>query len=139
MDMMLRKLNPRRKGVAALELAVLLPFLAFLFVIAVDWSRLFYCSLTVENCARNGAMYLSDPYNTTLSPYPTLTAAALADASNITPQPTVSSASGSDGGGSYVDCTVSYTFQTVTNFPGVPSSNPIVRTVRVYTAPRAPN
>jgi Flp pilus assembly protein TadG len=137
--MILRKLCPKRHGVAALELAVLLPFLAFLFVLAVDWSRLFYYSLTVENCARNGAMYLSDPYNSTLSPYPDLTTAATADAPNITPQPTVSSAPGSDGNGPYVDCTVSYTFQTITNFPGVPSSNPIVRTVRVYTAPQAPN
>jgi hypothetical protein len=37
-----------------------------------------------------------------------------------------------------VDCTVQYQFRTVTNFPGVPNSNPITRTVRVYTAPQMP-
>ena len=137
--MILRKVCSRRKGVAAVELAALLPLLAFLFVIAVDWSRLFYYSITVENCARNGAFYASDPFDTTRSPYANITAAALADASNLTPPPTVSSVSGSDSNGAYVDCTVSYTFQTVTNFPGVPSSNAIVRTVRIYTAPQTPN
>jgi Flp pilus assembly protein TadG len=135
---MVHRVSPSRRGVAAVELAAVLPFLAFVFVIGVDWSRLFYCSLTVEQCARNGAFYASDPYNTTLSPYADITSAALADASNLTPQPTVSLASGSDGNGAYADCTVSYTFQTITNFPGVPSSNPIVRTVRVYLAPNTP-
>ena len=136
---MLRKVLARRDGVAATELAVLLPFLAFLFVVAVDWARLFYFSVTVANCARNGAAYACDPYSTMLPAYPNLTAAALADAPNLSPQPTVTSASGVDAdGNSYVDCTVSYTFRTVTNFPGVPSSNPVVRTVRAYLAPSVP-
>src|SRR4051812_16370068 len=58
-----------RPGAAALELALLLPFLAFLFVIAIDWSRVFYYSLVVDNCARNGAVYSSDPYALVVSPY----------------------------------------------------------------------
>jgi Flp pilus assembly protein TadG len=129
----------RRQGVAAVELAVLLPVLAFLFVIAVDWSRIFYYSLTITNCARNGAFYVSDPYATTLSPYDSLKAAALADAPNLSPQPDVTAASGTDTNGSYVDCTVSYPFQTLTNFPGVPQLNTLTRTVRVYQAPKIPN
>src|SRR5438477_7483392 len=95
----------RRRGVAAVELAVLLPFLAFLFVIAVDWSRIFYYSLTVSNCARNGALYAADPYSTTIRPYSSIDAAALADAPNLSPTPTVTSASGADGYGTYVECT----------------------------------
>src|SRR5262249_38652771 len=62
-----------RRGAAAVELAVLLPFLAFLFVIAVDWSRIFYYSMTVTNCARNGALWAGDPYTTTLRPYSNIT------------------------------------------------------------------
>jgi Flp pilus assembly protein TadG len=128
-----------RSGVAAVELAVLLPFLAFLLVIAVDWARVFYFSLVVDNCARNGAVYASDPYATVKSPYATLQDAALADAPNLNPKPTVTSVSGVDASANkYVDCTVSYPFSTVSNFPGVPKNNTIVRTVRVYQAAQTP-
>jgi hypothetical protein len=116
-----------------------LPFLLFLFVIAVDWARVFYYTQVVENCARNGAIYSSDLYSLTQSPYTSLTAAAVADAPGLTPQPTVTSSSGSDSYGNYVTCTVSYTFQTLTNFPGVPQSTPIVQTVKVYQAQKLPN
>jgi Flp pilus assembly protein TadG len=127
-----------RQGVAAVELAILLPFLAFLFVIAVDWARLFYYSVTVTNCARNGALYNSDPVAQAISPYPNVTQAALADAPNLSPTPTVSSTSGTDAYGAYVEVTVSYPFQTVTNFPGVPNTTNVVRTVRMSVAPRTP-
>jgi Flp pilus assembly protein TadG len=136
---MVRKACRGRRGAAMVELTLLLPFLLFLFVIAVDWGRIFYCSQIVENCARNGAIYSSDLYSLTHSPYASLTAAALADAPDLTPQPTVTSSSGSDSYGNYVSCTVSYPFQTLTNFPGVPQSTPIVCTVKVYQAPKLPN
>src|SRR5262245_15796513 len=139
---MARRVRPDRTGVAAVELAILLPFLAYIFVIALDWSRIIYYTVTVNNCARNGALWLSDPYSTMISAYPTLTAAALADASNLSPQPTVQDppASGVDANGySYKECTVTYPFQTLTNVPGVPKTTTITRTVRVLTAPKAPN
>ncbi len=50
-----------RRGVAVVELAVLLPLLVFLFVVTVDFARVYYFSLTLQNCARAGAMYASDP------------------------------------------------------------------------------
>ena len=128
-----------RRGVAAVELALLIPILAFLLVVAVDWCRIFYCSVTIDNCARNGALWASDPYGTVRSQYSTMKAAALADAPNLSPQPKVSSTSGVDSGNSYVDCTVTYTFTTVTNFPGIQHSTQLVRTVRVYLAPQMPN
>ena len=128
-----------RRGVAAVELAFLLPFLAFLFVIAVDWSRIFYFTVIVTNCARNGALYACDPVTQPSSPYQNVTAAALADAKDLSPAPTVTSSTGSDASGSYVDVTVSYTFQTVTNFPGVPTNTNVVRTVRMRTLPKVPN
>ncbi len=147
-----------RRAAAAVEFAVLAPFLAFLFVIAVDWARVFYYSIAVKNCARNGALYLSQKQSakTTSSPYTDsgyvnlyiksaspVTAAALADASDLTPTPTVTSATGSDSYGSYVEVTVSYTFQTVTDFSVgiflVPSSTNVTRTVRMYVPPESPN
>ena len=127
-----------RRGAAAVEFAVVAPFLMFLFIIAMDWGRLFYHSIIVNNCARNGAMYAADPWATARSPYTSLSQAALADAPNLNPAPDVTSSSGTDSFGNYVDCTVSYTFKTITKYPGVPSSNPIVRTVRIYQAPQTP-
>jgi Flp pilus assembly protein TadG len=147
-----------RKGAQVVELAILLPFLAFMFVIVVDWARIFYYSITVKNCARNGALYLAQQQSarTTTSPYTDsglvnlyvnspspVTAAALADASDLRPTPTVTSATGSDGYGPYVEVTVSYPFRTVTNFSVgnflVPSSTTVTSTVRVYVPPEDPN
>jgi Flp pilus assembly protein TadG len=126
--------------VAAVELAFVLPLLAFLCVIAIDYGRVFYYSLTVVNCARNGALYASDPFAPTESPYTSLKQAALADAGNLTPAPTVTSTSGTDVvGNPYVAVTASYTFETITHFPGVPQSVTIVRTVQMRTEPVIPN
>src|SRR5712671_2456593 len=98
---MLRQ-RPARRGVAAVELAILLPLLVFLLVIAIDWARVFFYTVTIENCARNGALWASDPY-TQNQGYTTISQAALADASDIHPAPTVTSATGTDNGHSYID------------------------------------
>jgi Flp pilus assembly protein TadG len=146
-----------RRAAAAVEFALLAPFLVFLFVIAVDWARVFYYSTAVKNCARNGALYMSlqQSAKTTTSPYTDsgyvnlyvnaanpVTAAALADASDLKPTPTVTSATGSDSNGSYVEVTVSYTFKSVTNFSvrnfEVPSSTNVTSTVRMYVPPESP-
>jgi Flp pilus assembly protein TadG len=126
--------------VAAVELAVLVPLLAVLFCIAVDWSRIFYYSVVIENCARNGAVWASDPYSGVVSPYPDMTTAALADAQGISPTPTVTRNDGTDAttGYPYVECTVTYTFTTVSNFPLIPSSTTLTRTVRMYITPQVP-
>ena len=71
----------------ALEFAVVVPFLVFLFIIALDWARIFYFSIIVNNCARNGAMFAVDPYATAKSPYANITAAALADATDCAALP----------------------------------------------------
>ena len=42
-------------------MALLLPLLVFLYVIGVDFARVFYYSQVIENAARNGALYASDP------------------------------------------------------------------------------
>ena len=148
-----------RKGVQVLEFAVLLPFLAFMFVIVIDWARIFYYSITVTNCARNGAMYYARAQSatTTTAPYTDdglvnlylnaspdpVTAAALADASDLAPAPTVTKNTGSDTYGPYVEVTVSYAFQTVTHFSVatfvVPSSTNVTSTVRMYVPPESPN
>jgi Flp pilus assembly protein TadG len=126
-----------RKAVAAVELAVLLPFITFLFVIAVDFARIFYFSQIIENCARNGALYASDPKAPASNLYSSVQEAALADAANLNPQPTVTSATGTDAAGnSYVAVTVAWPFQSITGFPGVPKNVNLSRTVQMRMAPQ---
>lgn len=121
-----------RRGAAAVEFALLAPILLFLFVIVLDFGRIFFYSQTVENAARAGALYLSDDATVARSPYANVTAAALADASNLSPAPTVSSSTGTDADGhGYVRVTVTWTFRLVTRLPGVPATMNLARTVQM--------
>jgi len=130
----------RRRAVAAVELAVLLPFLMFLFVAATDYCRVLYYTQVVTCCARNGAIYASDTYAASLSPYGGLEQAAKADASTTIAQDlTVTSTSGTDSSGSYVDVTVSYPFRAITNYPGIPQVTVVTRTARARVTPATPN
>jgi Flp pilus assembly protein TadG len=124
-----------RRGTAVAELAILLPFLAFLFVAGVDFARVFYDYLTVTNCACNGATYASiDAAHA--GDTAGIQAAALSDATDLKPTPTVASATGTDkAGNSFVQVTVTYKFQTIANFPGIPSALSIKRTVQMRVAP----
>jgi Flp pilus assembly protein TadG len=134
-----------RRGASAAELAVVLPLLIFILVIAADFARLYYYSITITSAARQGAINWYDnqnnPYAATLSPYPSPTyqQAALADATNLTPQPTVNVNSGTDAAGNpYVEVTVSGTFSTVTGYPGIPKTVNLSRTVRMRVPPAVP-
>jgi Flp pilus assembly protein TadG len=133
---MRKDMHEPRRGAAAVELAVLLPLIVFLFLVATDFARIFYFSQVIQNCAINGAEYLSDPKAPAFNLYSSVTQAALADATNLNPQPTVTSATGTDSAGnSYVSVTVTWQFQTVTNFLCVPSVN-LSRTVQMRAAPQ---
>ena len=44
----------KRRGVAAAEFAITVPVLVLLFVIALDYARIFYVSITLWNCAGRG-------------------------------------------------------------------------------------
>jgi Flp pilus assembly protein TadG len=125
----------QRRGAAAVELAVLLPFLTFMLVGGVDFARVFYYSLTLSNCAREGALYAS--LDATHAADTTGTQnAALADASEFSPAPTVSSVTGTDSSGNpVVTVTVTYSFQTITSYPGIPSPISLVRTVQMRILP----
>lgn len=128
-----------RSGVTAVELALLLPLLMFLFVIALDYGRIFYYSQILANSARSGALYASDPYSPLANRYSSIPEAALAEARDLTPQPTItwSRESGADGR-SYVVVTASWTFKTLISYPGVPETVALERTVRAQIAPAAP-
>jgi Flp pilus assembly protein TadG len=76
-----------RPGVAAAEMAVLLPFVGFLFVVAVDYCRIFYATQTLWHCAQAAALYASGTAKTTSAVGAVQAAkqAALADAVNLNP------------------------------------------------------
>lgn len=148
--------SDKRWGVAATELAIILPFLIFLWVIAIDWARIFYYTVTVQYAARDGAYCASNypgiySYDTDGNGQLSSTEiqnAALGEATNITPTPTVvvgydtiyngTYSSSSPTGANFVQVRVTYTFNTITNFPGVPNATVITRTERMAIAPIVP-
>ena len=78
------------------------------------------------------------PYRTS-RPFASTQAAALADATNISPAATITESNGVDASGrAYVQVTASYTFATITGFPGIPSKFALNRTVKMYVAANTP-
>jgi len=136
--MIARPKRQRRSAAATVELALLLPLLVFLFVAALDFGRIFYYSLTLENCARNGAHYASGSANSQV-PYADIQSATIADGANLKPplkKEDVAVSNGTDvDGNPTVTVTVTYTFRTVTNFQGIPAAVPISQSAQMRVAP----
>lgn len=121
-----------RSGAATVELSVLLPVLLFLFLAGLDYARVFYASLIVAHCARNGALFASDANVAGRTNFETLEEAVLADASDLSDTLQVSSLEGTDSRGyGWVEVTVMYPFRTVVAYPGIPTQVDITRTVRM--------
>ena len=148
-------IRPHRSAAATVELALLLPFLCFIFVVAIDYARLFYFAVTVQNCARNGAYYASNYPNNNYNyndiyGYTDLNDAVTRDAGNLTPAPTWSVAYSTSPSGPfdqstapttgtvYVQVTVNWTFTPVTNYPGIPGSVTLARSSIMRMAPAMP-
>ncbi len=128
----------RRNAVATVELAVLLPFLCFMFVVAVDFCRVFAFSLTLTNAARNGAVYGSADRGSAVDKTG-IESAARADATNLDSQKlTVTSSVDNSSNPTYVDVTVTYPFATISRYPGIPSQTFLRRTVRMRVIPDTP-
>ncbi len=140
---MRRRSRERRSGAAAVEFAVLLPFLIYLAVIGTDWARLLYFTISIEGCARAGALYAADEATAIESPYGSLEAHAkneaplIKDSPNLTvlaPVYSTATSAGSDTSPT-VKVTVTYSFQTITNFPGVPQSQTLSRSCEMRIIP----
>jgi hypothetical protein len=146
-----------RRAVAAVEMAVLLPFLAFVLVATIDFARIFYFSLTIENCLHNGAIFGSQTFDNQnqqwlgnnqywQGPNGQIVsqgkAASELDGTNLNPAVTdgqVTIANGTDADGNPVTIvTISYPFQTITQFPGIPSQLTIQRSAQMRVAPAVP-
>jgi hypothetical protein len=136
-----------RCGAAVAEMAILLSVLAFLFVVAIDFARVFYYSLTLKNCARNGAYFASDYPG--IYGYGSAQAAALADTPNLSPDPNITvgydaSPTGDFTGTTpvrpgYVKVTATWTFNTVTTYPGIANTWNLSQSEIMEMAPITPS
>jgi hypothetical protein len=136
-----------RRGAAVAEAAILLSILSFLFVVCIDFARVFYYSLALKNCARNGAYYASDYPG--IYGYGSASAAALADAGDMNPTPNVTVGYDASSTGTftsstpirpgYVQVTVTWTFQTVTSYPGIASTWNLSQSEIMEMAPVTPS
>ncbi|MCI0460169.1 MAG: pilus assembly protein [Gemmataceae bacterium] len=128
-----------RRGTAAIEFAILLPFLAFVFVLGVDWCRIYYAAHTLDDCARSGALAasglafqergLSDSGRETRGK-----AEAIKDGTNLNP-PLQESAVTVTTQGNYVTVTINYDFQTITLPSVIGGTWTLSRTVRMPISP----
>jgi Flp pilus assembly protein TadG len=127
----------RRRGAAAVELAIVLPFVVFLFLVVVDFCRVYACTQTVQGCAETAVLFAG---GTALPPPDTAPddaarQAAVADGALLDPP------LGPDGVGitrdsSTVTVTVTYNFQTLVPYPGMSQTLTLQRTVTLATAPK---
>jgi Flp pilus assembly protein TadG len=129
------------RGAAAVELAILLPVLVFSSMMAVDFAQVAYVQVTLQNCARNGALY--EFYKKAGFSLPTgwtsLSAAASADAQSTysSNSPTsgiandasfsVAATSPASSANNYVTVTVTYVYKpmalpSVSSLPSISGS-----------------
>jgi Flp pilus assembly protein TadG len=119
------------QGAAVVELALALPLLLFLFVVSVDFARVYYSAQIVSDCARTGALYAANPDLGDKSYAETMEQQILANTTDLSPPPTVTVVYGKDTlGNDYVDVTVSYQFKVIMSYVGIPPYIDITRSSR---------
>jgi Flp pilus assembly protein TadG len=152
----MKRLARCRSGATVVEFAILLPILCLFFAVGLDYARIFYFGITVQNCARNGAYYASNYPNSNyvyndIYGYTSLSDAVTRDAGDLSPTPTWTVGYGTspngpfDGGttldnsGGYVQVTVTWTMQSLTSLPGIPPTVTITRSCVMQIAPAMPS
>jgi len=134
----------RCRGVAAVELATLLPVILFLAMAAIDFARVVSVLVTLQNCARNGALY--EFYKaagfTLPSGWTSLSTAVSADAGNLTLNtPTAATPSPPLATNNYVTVTVSASFSPI-GYPalhGLPSIPGTITLTQSVSMPMPPS
>ena len=122
---------PDDRGQSLAELGVLVPILLIIVLGVVDFGRAYNSSQAVANAARTGAQYAAVS-TANAGNLPGITTAAQQETSTLAHSPTVTAGTGTDSRGkSYTRVTVSYTFNTMIAWPGLPHSVPMRRTVQM--------
>ena len=132
-----RPLRRRRRGTAATELALILPFLALMFLAALDFARVFRATQVLRQAAYAGALYASGTSEPSGSPDPgDARTAACANGACLDPPLTPEDvATTADDAAGTVTVTVSYDFPLLSPILGGAARAHLTRTV---TLPRAP-
>lgn len=130
--------NRRRwlAGQSLVELAVSLPAMMIVLLGIADTGRVFHAHVALTGAAHNGAVYgASSP--TAASDSAGISAAALADTTTLWGSPpTVTSSTSMDPYGfQQVSVTVTYTFNPIISFPGMPSSLLLRRSLTMRVKP----
>lgn len=126
-----------RRGAAAVELAIVLPFLALVFSAAVDFGRVFQATQVLDTAASLAAMTASGTTWVPGSTNPTdaAKAAAVAEGANLSPPLTAEQVSVTVAGGS-ATVTVTYDFPLLTAALVPGQSVQLQRTSVVRVAPK---
>lgn len=125
--------NQERKsesGQGLVELALLTPMLVLILLGAVDFGRVFSASIQVTNAAREGAYFGARSFENA-EDSAAIENVAIADSSSIFGiDPTVSSTTGVDDNGyDFVAVTVTYAFEPLVPYPGIPEEIDLSKTV----------
>lgn len=136
----MRSIRRRMRGQSTVEMAIALPVLALLLVAVGDFARVFYAAICVAGAARAGVQYGSQNYATAVE-YDNIKQAALNDGKNVSGLSATASdfcMCGDDivacsppqcaNPDTYVKVTTTATFNTILQYPGVPSSIPLSST-----------
>ena len=140
-----RRLRRERAGAVLIELALLLPLLITIVLACIDFGRLAYTHIAVTNAAREGAYIGSfNPVTTASLPnweaviqQATLNELAQLELEDIDnnrfPESVgiVATLIKEDGRNDRVRVSVSYPFETIVNWPGIPSDVTISRAVEM--------
>ena len=133
-----RRLNARNRsdrGQALVELAMIAPVL---IILTIDFGRVYFAYVAVTNGARNGAAHAAAG-SEAAADIAAIKAAAVADTNELldtsSTNPDVTVVTSTDSQGRlYADVTVQYTFTTIFDWPGLPHSIDLERTVRARVA-----
>ena len=134
-----RRGRRKRFGAAAVELALLLPFLGLMFTAAVDFGRVFYITQTLQESATAGAMYASGTIQTSASQGQAQAATSAACATAVSIKPPLDPQDVTvvlDASAGTATVTVTYNFQLVTPILGPLGQVQLTRTATMKTAPR---
>ena len=145
---MSRAAHPHRRGQSLVELALTLPVLGILLIGTIDFARVYYAAMAIDQAARAGAAYGAQSVAASGDDAGMAQAALSAANLDLTPAVTaasvhathwcacadgtqVSCASGTCTEGVprvYVSVEVDRTFQTLFPYPGIPSTVRLNRT-----------
>ncbi len=123
--------RPRERGQAVLELAFALPFLMLLVLGAVDFGRVFFVSVQVGQAARQGVAYAAAS-TTNAADTTGIHNAALDGITGVASPLTVTATGPTNdtSGGRYAKVTVTTTFLTLFDWPGIPHSIPVTKSAQ---------